>query len=131
MSTLAKFETRGFAEYLEAIAKAGRDVDAAAAEGLAAGGEILLAGMQRRVPRDTGNLAKSLSVDGPHQDGNYHYILVGLGKGADADTARYGNAQEYGTSSMAAHPYIRPTINSDMSKARKAMREVFKAMGVL
>ena len=131
MATLAKFETRGFAEYLEAIAKAGRDVDAASAEALSAGGEILLAGMQRRAPRDTGNLAEKLSVDGPHQDGNYHFILVGLGKGVDAKTARYGNAQEYGTSSMAAHPYVRPTIDNDLSKARKAMRDVFKAMGVL
>lgn len=130
MPVKSKLETRGLAEYLEAVAKAGHDVDAVAAEALEDGSEILLAGMQKRVPKDKHNLEHTLAIDGPNQDGNFHFIEVGLlGKGphkADADTARYGTAQEYGTSSMAAQPYVRPTIDRDMSKARKAMREVFK-----
>lgn len=131
MAVRAKLETKGFAEYLERIAQAGQDVDQAAAEALQAGGEVLLSGMQRRVPKDTHNLEQHLVVDGPHQDGNFHYVEVGLSKSADADTARYGNAQEYGTSSMAAQPYIRPTLDTDMAKARRAMRDVFKANGII
>ena len=131
MSVRARFETKGFEAYLEAIARAGEDVDAAAAEALQAGGEILLAGMQKRVPKDTGNLHDNLTIEGPHQDANYHYVIIGLAKSADAKTARYGNAQEYGTSSMAAHPFVRPTLESDISKARRAMRDVFKSKGVL
>ncbi len=71
----------------------------------------------------------NLAVDGPYQDANYHYVMVGLSSSADADTARYGNAQEYGSSSMAAHPYVRPTLDSDFGKARSAMRDVFKEQG--
>ena len=97
---------------------------------LAAGGEVLLDGMKRRVPKDTHNLESHLTVDGPHQDGNFHYILVGISKSTDADTARYGNAQEYGTSSMPAQPYIRPTLDADKGKARRAMLEVAKREGL-
>lgn len=131
MTTTLKLETKGFAEYLERIAQAGQDIDAIAAEALAAGGEILLDGMVRRVPKDTHNLEQHLSVDGPHQDGNFHYVEVGLGKSADAETARYGNAQEYGTSSMAAQPYVRPTLDNDMRQARAMMRSIFEKYGII
>jgi HK97 gp10 family phage protein len=131
MAVRSKLETKGFAEYLEKIAAAGRDIDPIAGRALDAGGDILLSGMQRRVPKDTRNLEQHLEKDGPHQDGNFHYIEVGLSRRADADTARYGNAQEFGTSSMAAQPYIRPTLDSDMGKARAAMKQVFEEEGVL
>jgi HK97 gp10 family phage protein len=127
----SRITTKGFSEYLEKLAGAGQDVDAVAAEALAAGGEILLAGMQRRVPKDTHNLEDHLSVDRPHQDGNFHYVDVGLDKSSDADTARYGNVQEYGSSNMPAQSYIRPTLDGDMSKARAAMKKIFIERGAL
>ena len=86
MTTRAKLETKGFAEYLERIVQAGLDVDQVSDQALQAGGEVLLSGMQRRVAKDTHNLEKHLTVDGPHQDGNFHYIEVGLSKKADAET---------------------------------------------
>jgi HK97 gp10 family phage protein len=137
MATWVKLSTKGFDEYLENLARAGRDIDAITDHALEAGGEVLLKGMQRRVPvgkapedPHPGKLKKTLRIDGPHQDGNFHYILVGL-VNADADTARYGTAQEYGTSSMAAQPYIRPTLDEDKGKSGKAMLEVFKEEGIL
>lgn len=87
--------------------------------------------MARRVPKDTGNLHDSLAVEGPFSEGNWHYVMVGLSSGADGETARYGNAQEFGSSSMAAQPFVRPTLDSDMSKARQAMRAVFRDREVL
>lgn len=131
MPVRVKLETKGFEEYLERIAQAGKDVDHAADEALQAGGEVLLEGMDRRVPKDTHNLEQHLTIEGPVNDGNYHYITVGIAKDTDADTARYGNAQEYGTSSMAAQPYIRPTLDSDMGKARKAMRAILEMLGIV
>jgi len=125
MAFKVKLTTKGFEEYLERVAASGKSVDVAAAAALEAGGEVLLEGMRRRVPVATGNLKDSLKVNGPEQDGNYHFIDVGL-VGADADTARYGNAQEYGTSSMGANPYVRPAMDEDMRKARAAMKQVFE-----
>ena len=129
MATWVKLTTKGFEEYLENLARAGKNIDAITDRALNAGGEVLLKGMRRRVPKDTHNLEDHLVIEGPKKDGNFHYILVGL-VNADADTARYGTAQEYGSSSMAAQPYIRPTIDEDKGKAGKAMLEVFKEAGI-
>lgn len=125
MTTRVKLTTKGFEPFMEQIAKLGKNLDAVVDRALEAGAEVLLDGMQRRVPKDTHNLEEHLKVDGPHQEGNYHYITIGL-MDADAETARYGNAQEYGTSSMAAQPYIRPTLDSDKRKAGAAMKQVFE-----
>lgn len=127
MPLKTKFSTKGMEETLEQLAQHGRDVDRAVASGLAAGGQVLLDGMQRRVPRDTENLAHNLTMDGPHQDGNYHYVTIGLNKGVDAETARYGAAQEYGWGpDHPGQPYIRPAVDEDTSKARRAMLNTLK-----
>lgn len=131
MPVRARLETKGFAEYLERLAQAGQDIDTIAAEALKAGGQVLLAGMLQRVPRRTGNLAAHLEVTEPKQDGNFVYIEVGMPRKDDADVARYGNVMEYGSSSTAAQPYIRPTLDSDMRAAREEMRRVFEETGVL
>jgi HK97 gp10 family phage protein len=131
MTVKAKLETKGFEEYFEKLAQAGRNIDQTAALMLVAGGDVLLDGMQRRVPKDTHNLEQQLERTEPQQDGNYIFVEVGLSKKADADISRYGNAQEYGTSSMSAQPYIRPTIDSDMGKARKAMKKVLEETGLV
>jgi HK97 gp10 family phage protein len=127
----ANFSLKGFEEYLELIAKAGHDVDAAADQANIAGGDVLLDGMLRRVPRKTGNLAEHLERTEPKVDGNFHYIEVGMPRKTDAETARYGNVQEYGSAHTPAQPYIRPAFDEDKAKARKAQREKLKKAGVL
>ena len=131
MVVRTKLDVKGFSEYLEKIARSGRDIDPITDRALDAGGQVLLGGMQRRVPKDTRNLEGHLEIEGPLQDGNFHYIFVGLSRRSDAETARYGNAQEFGTANMAAQPYIRPTLDADMGKAKKAMKEVFEEEEVL
>jgi HK97 gp10 family phage protein len=112
-------------EYMLQLNELGADLDAAAPEILQAGAEVALAGMQRRVPKDTHNLEEHL-VQGPaQQDGNVHFMEVGLVE-ADADTARYGTVQEYGSASVEAQSYIRATIAEDKGKIRSAMRSKAK-----
>lgn len=131
MPVRSRITTKGFEEYLERIARAGKDIDQITDQALSTGGEILLDGMLRRVPRDTENLASKLALMGPFRDGNFHYVEVGLSKEADKDTARYGNVQEYGAADTPAQPYVRPTLDHDFAKARAAMRGVFEEEGVL
>lgn len=122
MPSRGTLSMRGLDDYLEKLAQAEIDVDAAADRALLAGGEIALAGMQKRAHELTGNLKRKL-VKGPAQrDGNTHTVRIGL-VGADADTARYGNAQEFGTASMAARPYIRPAMDEDKRMISAAMRD--------
>lgn len=131
MAVRAKIDLKGFGEMLEAISKLGRDIDAATDRALLAGGEVLLEGMKQRVPKDTRNLEHHLVVEGPFRDGNYHYVEVGLARDTDAETARYGTVQEFGSSSMAAQPYIRPSVDGDRGKVNKAMKEALKGEGVI
>jgi HK97 gp10 family phage protein len=130
MPTRAKLTLKGFDRYLEAIKEAGRDVDAAAARAVQAGGEVALNGMQERVPKDTHNLEEHLELQ-TGRDGNVHYAEIGLLKDTDADTARYGNVQEFGSTTTAAQPYVRPTMDEDKNKIRKAMRESLEKDGLL
>ena len=126
MATRVKFDTKPIINYLEDLVKNGKNIDLVVPKALKAGGGVLLEGMKKRVRKDTRNLEKHLEIDGPHQDGNYHFVKVGLSQKADAETARYANAQEYGTSSMPAQSYIRATEDHDLGKARKAMLAVIK-----
>jgi HK97 gp10 family phage protein len=121
-----KLETKGFSEYLERLAQAGQNIDPVADEMLAAGGDVLLEGMEARVPRDTGELAANLERSEPEQEGNFHSVTVGLSPSAPAEVQRYGGAQEYGWSEHPGQPYIRPAIDEDMRGARAAMREVLE-----
>jgi len=129
MATRVKVSTKGFEEYLEKLANAGRDVDESVQKALIAGANVAQKGMQKRVRKDTYNLQDHIQIDGPHQDGNFSFVDVGVipkKSFTDADTARYGNAQEYGTSSMAAQPYIRPTMQNDKAKIRRAIKDSLK-----
>lgn len=130
MTVRGKIDLKGLEAWLEDLAAAGNDINAAAARAIEAGQEVALKGMQRRAPKDTHNLEEHLVITKVRIDGNFVYGEVGL-IGADADTARYGNAQEYGTSNMAAQPYIRPTMQGDKGKIRKAMRVVLEKEGKL
>jgi HK97 gp10 family phage protein len=131
MPIKTRFSTKGFEEFLERANQMGLDIDPITDEALAAGGQVLKDGMRERVAKDTHNLEKHIECSEPQKEGNVHFIEIGLLKDTDPETARYGNVQEFGSSKMAAHPYVRPTLDSDMSKARKAMREVFEEHGVI
>ena len=126
--------TQGFGKYLEKLAQAGKDIDAISDEALIAGAQILVKGMVARAPERTGNLRRHITFTPPERDGNYHFTIVGLVPNkqyTDADTARYGLAQEFGTAHTPAQPYIRPTFDEDMKNARAKMKEVFIERGAL
>jgi len=129
MPVTGRLTTKGFDEFLERIAEAGRSVDDAADRALAAGGQVALEGMDRRVPKDTHHLESRLFVGKPQANGNYHFVEVGLDLSDRSDL--YGIFQEYGTARMAAHPYIRPTFDEDKAKIRAAIRKSLEEDGTL
>lgn len=135
MTTRARIDFKGLEEWLLRLSEAGADVNEAAARAIDAGQDVALAGMVRRVPKDTHNLELHLKKTEVKMDGNFVYGKVGLIIGADAETARYGNSQEYGWSDRQGHkagqPYIRPAMDEDKAAIRAAMRESLKADGVV
>ena len=129
MAVRYKFEIpKGLYTWMEDLQKAGADVDAVADEMLLAGGQVILDEMIRRVPKLTGNLEKHLTISEVKREGNRHWVTIGLDK-PDANTARYGNAQEFGTSSMPAQPYLRPAFDEGARKAYGAMKKIAIARG--
>ena len=134
MSVQSNFSLTGMSEWLEKIGQAGKDVDDSAARAVMAGAEVAQAGMIDRAPELTGKLKAHIKIKGPTQEGNEISALVGVIHDkayTDAETARYGMAQEFGTSSMPAHPYIRPTLKADNRKIRGAEWKVLKEDAIL
>ena len=132
MATTAKLKF-DFGPYLERLAEKAVDIDAAVDRAAKAGAEVLQKGMQRRVAVLTGELQDHITIDGPKVDGNHHAVEVGIirSKGVDGKLARKANAQEYGTSSMPAHPYVRPTVVEDRAQAIKAIKASLKQDGMI
>ena len=131
MVARVSFSVKGLEEYLERIAQAGLNVDQAAGKAVAAEGDIFLAGMEAHAPVLSGKLKITLARTPVQQEGNFVFTEVGMPRDADADVARYGNAQEYGTSSMPAHPYIRPGFDENRRKARKIGKSVLEQESIL
>jgi HK97 gp10 family phage protein len=138
MTTRATLDVKGMDQYLEAIQKAGIDIDAAAQRALAAGAEVLHAEMDHLVPvgnaaegdEHPGNLRKAIVIEGPYQDGNVSYVQIGV-VNADADTAIYGNVQEYGSPSKHIKPqsYIRAAVDHKAATVKRTIRESLKSEG--
>lgn len=128
--TRSRLDVKGFEEYLEKLVQAGADIDAITDEALIEGGEVLRAGMEARAPKDKGHLKSKIEVVGPINNGNFHYVDVGLFN-IDREREMYFFYQENGSARNAAHPFIRPTFNEDLRKARARMIEKFKQRGAL
>jgi HK97 gp10 family phage protein len=120
----SKLDLKGFEEYLAKVARAGADIDMATDEALGAGGTILVDGMLRRAPELTGELKSHIKMSQPAADGNRHFVKVGIFD-VNRERQTYFFYQEMGTAKTAAHPYIRPTFDEDMARARAEMRKVF------
>lgn len=133
MTVRVSYKMKGFDEYFEKLVQAGKNIDAAADRANIAAGDVILEGMEDLVPRDTNNLADQLERSEPIVDGNFHGVDIGMRKKPlpDADTARYGNVQEYGSARTPAHSYIRAGFDRKKSKARKAQKESLKKDGAL
>lgn len=134
MTTQSNISAKGFEEYLEKVAQAGRNIDDSADKSLLAGGEVIQNGMLENVPILTGNLAEHIKIKGPQRDGNFHAIEVGIIHDkafTDPATARYGNAQEYGSVKNPPHPFIRPGFDNSKGAAKKAMKESMIEDGML
>lgn len=128
MATTGRLDLGGLAVYLEDLARAGQDVDAAAERALEAGAQPVLAEMKRLVPKDEHNLEAHLGTDGPNRDGNLISIDIGV-INPDKHTAIYGNVQEFGSSSVTAQPYVRPPFKTRKAAAMRAMKDSLKAEG--
>jgi HK97 gp10 family phage protein len=126
----AKLTTFGFDEYMKLLEKTNKNLTPAATRANLAGAEVAKKGMRERVPKDEHDLENHIVIGEPVIGANEVTVEVGVLK-PDAEIARYGTAQEFGTSSMPASPYVRPTMKKDAKKIRAAQVESLKKDGIL
>lgn len=130
MPVRSNFQLAGLEEYLEKLAKAGLDVDDAAADAVSAGAEIVYVDVEENVPvGETGQLADSLYKSEPQRDGNFTFVEFGV----DEVPGRlsYETYVEYGTALMPAQPFFRPAIDRNRAKVKKVERDVLRTKGIL
>lgn len=120
----ATVSTRGLDDLLENLAKKTTDVDAVVQAALTESANVLQAEMKRLAPMDTGNLRDHIVIHGPVTEGNTTFVEVGVIHSrnlTDADTARYANVQEYGSSKTSAKSFVRSGTANAKARARKAL----------
>lgn len=133
MTTQGYFTLKGLEGYLEDLARVAENIDDPVQEVLIEAAVDVQEEMRNLVPIDTGNLYDHIQIDGPHQEGNFSYVMVGVIHDAsrtDADTAIYGNVMEYGSARVAAQPYIRPALKKKKSVIKEALKKIFARYGL-
>lgn len=86
-----------------------------------AGAEIIEKAASQKAPRKTGKLATSITheVKEPTRTG----VEVAIGPNTKAF---YGLFQEFGTSKMPAHPFLRPAFDENSSKVKSSIANKLK-----
>jgi len=125
----AKLDLKGLDKYLASLEQMNLDMNQVCADALKTGAERAVRGMKKRVAVDTGDLKKSIIVGDIKIDGNDVSIEFGV-LTDDPEIRRYAHFQEYGSSSMPAHPFIRPTMAEDKRGIKSAMINKLKKIGV-
>jgi len=134
----ATLKTEGFEAYLEKLVRAGEDINLVAEEGLDAGADVFVSGMQRRAPFD--RIRRRIRKSRMGRDGNKRYIYVGVLRDTPEEDARIANVWEFGGRTspspknprrkprpgIRARPYIRPSLRQDAGKARMKMVDKFQ-----
>src|SRR5690554_1594084 len=91
-------------------------IGASLEEAAAAGAAVIRDEVEQRAPRGaTGDLAESVDDRPDESSANRATHLVFVGK-------YYGYFHEYGTSKMAAHPFLRPAVDAKKAEAEEAVK---------
>ena len=127
---MAIFNVTGLDEAIKQLDLAADALKERAPEAAVAGGKV--AAFQRSAPVRTGQLAASMTVDGPHHtvaDG-YYCDVYPSGKRADGErNATVGYVLEYGRSNMPAQPWMRPAMEESADEISSAIAEVLTGGG--
>lgn len=123
---------KGLESWMEQLAEAGQNVDDAVIELL---GETqpfiedeMVAQLKKTSEAYTGETASTIEVSGVQQEGNYLFVEATVG-GSEAPQAFY---KEYGTTRMAAEPFVRPTFRGHRlkNKLKEGMKTIMQRFGI-
>ncbi len=118
----AKVEIIGDKELMAAFKKlADEDMLEALQKASSAGAELVKAAAKAKAPRDTGALAEGIGIS---KD------LKGkkgvLAEVSTSEETYYGLFQEYGTSKMPKHPFLRPALDENQNKVNQLFTDAIQ-----
>lgn len=90
-------------------------------KGMRQGANVVRDEAKARAPKDTGNLKKSIRTRERREEGGWMRYAIEVRR-----RAFYGRFLEFGTSKMAAKPFLRPAAENKTAEAVERMRD---AMG--
>jgi HK97 gp10 family phage protein len=108
---------KGFDNLKKNVAKLNKDLDNSIMTALKAGALLIQNDAKRLSPYFTGTLRRSIHIE---KTGKREVII-----GTDVEYAKY---QEFGTSKMKAHPYMRPAFDNNKDKVIEKINAVWKAI---
>lgn len=130
-----EFNMTSLTEMVEAMELEAQEIDTNLAIAIKEGAKIAQQGMKRRVKKDTRNLENNIHIDRVKNADGQFSIEIGLMRAGqykvDADTARYGNVLEYGSTTQRAHSYVRTTMLEDNDEMFRAIFEKLKSLGLI
>ena len=112
---MASFNVQGIDELVEALEMEAERVDRNGPNAAMAGARVAIEAMEQTVPVRTGGLKGHIKAKGPMYNSvdGHHADVFPTGK--DKHGERYetiGFVQEYGRSTMPAHPWMRPAVET-------------------
>lgn len=125
-----QFEVKGIEEYLKRIEQAGKNIESAVAEAIAASVEPVQKDIDAWVNkhRQTGAVQSGVIPLEVEKDGNVISAEIGI---TGSNESWHAVFVEYGSpKNRPADPGIRTAFEANLSKVKKIQRDTLKAMGV-
>jgi HK97 gp10 family phage protein len=108
----------GMQELIRRLEHLGTEADRVKEDALLAGAEIIQQAASEKAPRDTGKLAENIVISDVKEDGTVDI-------GPDRDRF-YGLFLEFGTSKMAARPFLQPAFEESKEQVQQKMADVIR-----
>jgi HK97 gp10 family phage protein len=111
-------QLHGMQELLRQLEQVGSEAERVKKDALLAGAEVVQQAASERAPRDTGKLAENIVISDIKEDGTVDI-------GPDRDRF-YGLFLEFGTSNMAARPFLQPAFEENKEQVQQKMADVIR-----
>jgi len=126
---VAEIELQGLGDLLQTLQQLEQNVQRIENQALRAGAKIVQQEASRRAPRSRANkkhLADNIAISKIKSKGGVKHVEVGPTPGDNSEFF-YGKFLEFGTSKMAARPFMGPTAVEKRKEVIDAMANVIKA----
>ncbi|WP_031405270.1 HK97-gp10 family putative phage morphogenesis protein [Geobacillus vulcani] len=112
------FKLEGMQELLKKLETLGNEAEQVKQEALMAGAKVVQEAASQKAPRDTGKLAENIVISDVKEDGTVDI-------GPDRDRF-YGLFLEFGTTKMAARPFLQPAFEENKEQVQQKMSDVIR-----